>query len=176
MPARRRSYRGGGRGFRPATFWNGIVPAVTTQIPASSKVIVSSFSNVGDAELTIRRTRGLMQVQTDQDAASENQIGAMGVLVVNQTAATLGITGMPDPVTDVADDLWFVFEHIQQSFRFHSAVATEPHHATQYAFDSKAMRKVSQGEAIVMVVANAHATHAFNVSIGFRFLSSETGR
>ena len=40
----------------------------------------------------------------------------------------------------------------------------------QYHFDSKAMRKVEDNEALVVLVSNAHATQAFDVALQARFL------
>ena len=164
-----------GRGFRPATFWAGDIPIIQTVVPAASKVILSSFTNASGEELTIRRTRGLFTVSSDQSAASEFVIGAMGALAVTNTALTAGVASLPDPFTDVDDDVWYVFEHFAQTLQVFTAVGVEPRFVTHYAFDSKAMRKVPDGEGIAFVAANAAAANGCTMSLSVRWLSSITG-
>ena len=45
---------------------------------------------------------------TNETAASENQLGAFGIALVNDVAAALGVTGIPGPATDALWDGWFV--------------------------------------------------------------------
>ncbi len=174
--AARRAPRRGGRGFRPATFWDGRVPTGSVAVPAASKLLVASFTNAGDQELTIRRTRGLVATHTDRSVASEIQLGAFGIGVFTNTAIAAGIASLPDPVTDVEDEIWFVYGHISSQFKFGSDIAFDAQNATLWEFDSKAMRKVPQGYAIAFIIANSHATTGFNATVAFRFLSSVTGR
>jgi hypothetical protein len=171
----RRAPRRGGRGWRPATFWTGNVPASPTGVPAASKVLLASFVNVGDQELTIRRLRGLLAVHSDQNAATEYQVGALGIGIFNDTAIAAGIASLPDSVTDVDDDVWFSFTHIGQQIKVATAVGIDAQGVVQYDVDSKAMRKVPAGRSVAVIVANAHAVSAFNVTFGVRFLSSITG-
>ncbi len=171
----RRAFRRGGRGWKPGTFWDGSVPAVQTAVPAASKVLLLSFTNAGDSELTIRRMRGLLTVGSDQIAGSELQLGAFGALITTDTAIAAGVASLPDPVTDVSDDIWMMYEHFGDNMQVFTAVGIEPHFVSQYVIDSKAMRRVPEGRALAFVVANSHATHGINVSFGVRFLSSLTG-
>ena len=171
----RRGFSRGGRGFRPATFWAGSTPAAQTAVPAASKVIVASFTNSGDQDLTVRRIRGLLTVASDQQVATELQLGAFGATVVTDAATAVGATAVPDPVTEVADDMWMLYVHIGQQMRFASAVGLEPNWVTQYVLDSKAMRKTPAGYSLIFVIANSAST-GFNATLGVRFLSSITGR
>ena len=151
------------------------MPAAQTAVPAASKVLIASFTNVGDQDLTVRRIRGLLTVASDQQAATELQLGAFGALVVTDAAVAVGITSIPDPVTEVADDMWMLYVHIGQQVRFGTAVGLEPHWVTQYVLDSKAMRKTPAGYSLAFVIANAAST-GFNATLGVRILSSITGR
>ena len=162
------------RSARPNRSWTGLVSATTVTVPAASKVLIASFvlSNPGIDE-TVLRTLGILYVQSDQGAGSELQMGAFGLLKVTDTALAVGITAIPDPVSEVADDNWFVYVPIQQHLVFASAVGQIM--GERYEFDSKAKRVLEIGESIAVVAANAHATHGFNISVGFRMLSQVRG-
>ncbi len=172
----RRAPRRGGRSWRLATFWSGSVPTVLTNVVANSKVLLLSFTNSDDEDLTLRRVRGLLQVQSDQVAASEIQVGALGGGIFSSAAITAGVASLPDPVMDVSDDIWSVYTHIGQTLQFISAVGIRPDFSTLYEVDSKAMRKMPDGYSFAFVVANDSAVGAFQVSLGVRLLFSFTGK
>ena len=56
---------------------------------------------------TIVRTHLDILVNSDQAAVTEAFFGSFAMGVVNETASTLGITGLPDPNIDTEFD-WFV--------------------------------------------------------------------
>jgi len=107
---------------------------------------------------TITRTIGLLSIISDQATASESPHGAYGALVVSEKAATLGPTALPDPVTEGNSDEWFLYG-IWDAM---TVVAAAPAQVItrQYAFDSRAQRKVEEGEQIVFMIANAALTPA----------------
>ena len=124
---------------RQPTSWGRFVFDFTT-VALSTKVLLGTFAlnNPGIGE-TIRRTRGLISVASDQSGAVEGQLGAIGFVVVSDLAAAAGAASIPGPVTDAADDGWFVWEPIVQ---FSSIVGAAAGRGASYPFDSKAMRKV----------------------------------
>ncbi len=152
------------------------MPTTAVAVAANNKVLLQSVLNTGDEDLTLRRVRGLLTVQTDQVAASELMVGAFGIGVFTATALAAGIASLPDPVTDVTSDLWATYVHVGQQLIVGTNVGLEPHWATQYEFDSKAMRKIAVGYGLGFIIANASATTGFQVSLSFRTLFSETGR
>ena len=99
------------RGTRKGTDWFRRTTGAYVTVAAASKVLVSSGtpSNPGITE-TIVRTRGGFSIASDQAGASESQIGAMGLMVVNDLALAAGAASIPGPVTDRNDDGWFVWE------------------------------------------------------------------
>ncbi len=164
------------RGYRPATGWTGISPAVVTNVPAASKVLLVTFSvPSGGEEFTLRRMRGLLSVASDQVAATENQIGAVGAYTADDTAAGVGISALSDPVTDVSDDIWVWHQAISQKCIVLTAVGADGQWATQYEVDNKAMRRLPPGKSLVFIAANAHASTAFEVTLSVRCLWSRTG-
>ena len=166
----------GRRGWRPATNWSGDVGAVFVTLPAASKVQMAIFVNNTEEDLTIRRVRGLVAVKSDQIAAGEDQLGSFGAFITTETASQVAATaGVPDPVTDVDDDVWLMYQPIAQTFLFGTAVGFHANGAVQYPFDSKAMRKLPTGRVISFVIANASATTGFQFSFNVRILTSVTG-
>ena len=170
----RRSIRKGG-GLKRSTDWSlGIIPVGGTVVPAASKLVVGTFTSATLATLvpaTVIRVRGMMNVYSDQVAATEHQVGAMGFGFVNEVAATLGITGLPGPSTDALWDGWFVHQFITQRFHFADNTGLLPYMGTQYVIDSKAMRKFESDEALVVVVENTSLTQGFEVQLGCRILT-----
>ncbi len=88
----------------------------------------------------------------------------------------MGITAIPGPVTDGADDGWFVYQGINQSIRAISQVGVRPDFSVRYPFDSKAKRITHDGQSIAIVVENAvSSAGAFNIAIQLRILSMVRG-
>ena len=175
--ARRFQQRSFGRSTSRANRgWVGIVDAAVTIIPAASKVLVAAFvlDNQGIDE-TVLRVVGQISVFSDQLVGSEFQTGAVGMCVVTDTAIGLGITALPDPVTDVSDDLWLWYQGISQRFTFLTSAGFDARGATQYSFDNKAKRIVHTGSSLAVVAANASATEGFSVGLNFRMLTQVRG-
>ena len=172
--ARRFQNRQMTRSNRPNRTWSGVASPISIAVPANSAVLLATFvlNNQGIDE-TWLRTRGSFYVSTDTTGSSEEQIGAFGLVLATDTALAVGITALPDPVTEIEDDGWFVYVPIQQDSLFSSAVGQIIGH--QYDFDSKAKRVVETGTGAAVVVANAHASHAFKISFGFRLLAQVRG-
>ena len=139
-------------------------------------MLVATFtlSNPGIDE-TVLRSVGGIAVRSDQLAADEFQEGAFGMIVVSDIAAAAGIASIPDPVSDIDDDGWFVYVPFQQAFTFSSAAGFDARGATWYPFDSRAKRKVEDGSTIAVVVANANSATGLQIGLGFRMLSMVTG-
>ena len=147
-----------------------------TTVPANSKVLIGTFSldNSGIDE-TMLRCVGGFSVASDQSAATETQLGAVGMAVVSSAAAAVGITAIPDPIADVIDDLWFFYHSFAQEFNFQSAVGVDADFATWYPFDQHAKRILSEGSVIALVASNAHATHGFRIAFFLRMLAMVRG-
>jgi len=137
-----------------------IVPAVN--IPANSKVLLAAVVPVaGSPTLTIRRIRMSLLWSSDQKAAEENPIGAIGAAVLGDTAIAVGVTSLPDPVTDVQDDNWMLFQGLHTRFSFVSAAGFEGTNGMLYEIDSKAMRKLPEGTSLAFIAATGSTHGAF---------------
>ncbi len=160
---------GRGRTQRRPTGWSGFVASGAIVVPATTKVLLASLVSTAGRGETVRRMRGTFIVSA-QEATSFH--GAIGAFVANNLAVTAGVASLLDPVTNVGDDAWFWYQS------FHGQGNASPGSAggasgQVYSIDSKAMRRVDDGFAIVLVVANATAASDFAVALSLRALSSE---
>ena len=176
MPSRR-SAGGFTRSQRQPTDWGRSVTTGFVTLPAASKVILATLVlfNPGISE-TVRRTRGVVVVTSDQEAIVEPQVGALGAIVVTDTALAVGVASLPDPVTDSSDDGWFVWMPILQASGFDVSGVEELASAAmnRYEFDSKAMRRVEDGFSIAFVAANSSATTGMRIALSLSALSSRS--
>jgi len=171
----RRDFRRGAAAIRQRrlTQWLELQPTVTA---VGDGVAVLLFS-LTDAEkalrpFTIVRTRLLANIVTDQIIAPERQVAAVGVAVVSDQAQSIGITALPTPITDMSSDLWMVHQLMYNVFHFLDATGVNFHGDSQYEIDSKAMRKVQDGEDVVVVAESSAgaSTGGANIVVGGRIL------
>jgi len=119
-------------------------------------VLFSSFSAADLADVvpsTVVRVRGTIWVASDQASVSEEPFGAIGIAIVSEQARAAGVASLPLPVANEGSDLWFMYQAFQGYFATGQGVTWQ-----RYDFDTRAMRKLEEGEAIVTMVENAHAT------------------
>ncbi len=147
----------GGRNIR-STSW-GESPTSTIQIgTAATAVLAFSLGAAGLAQrpFTIIRERFFWYLRSDVVTGGEIYGGAIGHCVVSEQAVAIGVTAVPTPVTDMGSDLWHVFS--QMYGRFGGTQVEEVGKIMQV--DSKAMRKVEEGEDSIIVVESGAATEA----------------
>ena len=151
-----------------STQWLGSADDTSPTGLASNAAVMDQTFAFGEPA-TIVRTRGTLWVGTDQESADEQAFGAMGMAVVTDAAAAIGITALPLPSGNSDDDAWFVWQPWLSSFRFVSAAGFQDQLFAQYDFDSKAMRKVHDGSTAVVVLENDSAVGLLFVIL-FRML------
>ncbi len=86
-------------------------------------------------------------------ASPETQILHYGNIVVTEQALAIGVTAVPTPATDNGAD-WYVYESGGSRFQVSSAVGFDNRMAQYIQFDSKAMRKVEEGQQLITVLEN----------------------
>jgi len=148
--------------------WSRDIAAGFFTIPAATKVLLTTvvLSNPGIGE-TVRRTRGRALVQSDQGAAQEGQLLALGLIVVSDLALAAGAASIPGPAIDASDDGWFLWEPLLN--RMSISTVSEPRHVE---FDSKGMRKIQEGFGIAVMVENSSPTFGAIVGCGISILTS----
>ena len=169
-----RAFKRGAAAIRQSrlTQWLDLPPTVTA-FGASGGTIILSLSTAEKAlrPFTIVRTRMLIGIVSDQLAAGENQLGALGIAVVSDQASAIGVTAVPTPVTDLSSDLWLLHQFLFNTFSIASAVGYADDGMHQYAVDSKAMRKVQDGEDVVVVgELDGANSSGFSMTIAGRML------
>ena len=139
--------------MRRESVWLALVPTFTTVAVAATPVLFGGYSAAALAlrPFTIVRTRGFWRINSDQEGADEAYSCALAMAIVSDQALAIGVTAVPTPNTDRDSDLFFLFEELAGSFLFSSGlnVQTNP---SQSQFDSKAMRKVEDGQDIAVTV------------------------
>ncbi len=142
-----------------------------TSVPVGTKVLLATFAAATPGvPLTVRRIRGSVMWANDTNTTTELVDGAIGAAVLEDTAIAVGIGSLPDPVTDVGDDIWMWWQSLHARVNVASAIGfvVDPH---VYPVDSKGMRKVPDGKSIAVIVGNRGGGGAF-VSFGLRVYSS----
>jgi len=161
----------GGRNIRE-TAWVGIVGTNSNLISANTALLFVGL----DATLlamrpfTVIRTRGFWHISSDQEIADEEQSVAMGLAVVSEQATAIGVTAVPTPFTDAGSDLWFMYELLATRFLLGTAVGFSGDFGLGSTFDSKAMRKVEDGQDLAYVIESGPQSQGVNVQKMGRFL------
>ena len=137
----------------------------STMSGAPTAVLASSLNAAALAlrPFTIVRTRGIIHIRSDQAAASETYGADLGMAVVSDQAAAIGVTAVPTPLTDKGSDLFFVYEQLFSHLSVRSDIGQLKEGAFM-TFDSKAMRKVNDDQDVVVVQENELAGVVMTIS------------
>ena len=137
----------GGR-QRRESLWFTIVSAFATFGAGSSAAVLNSLNAAALAltPFTVVRVRGYMHIASDQVAAAEHQAINLGFAVVSEQASAIGVTAVPTPTTDRGSDLWMAYETLMTSQELNTDLR-----GLGKEYDSKAMRKVEEGEDFILV-------------------------
>jgi len=164
-----------GRSRRKST-WVASVEKTDLVLLAANTLLIdqtltaAQILSFGLIQSTIVRTRGLLSVVSDQTIAGEFPFGAMGMAIVSEQARAAGAASIPDPYTDSQWDGWFVHQFFQTSCLVGTNIGFDASAGYQFEFDSKAMRKVADNEALVVMMTNASATDGLLYMLDFRQL------
>ncbi len=160
----------GGRNVRE-TRWGATSVVQGTPMAASTAILLTSLGATVLAmrPLTIVRTRGVILGRSDQSAASEDYSFGYGHAVVSEQAVAIGVTAVPTPMTDADSDLWFVYESVIGQLIFSDATGIFEA-GQRVAFDSKAMRKVEDGQDAISVVETSSLSAGAIIQVQFRCL------
>ena len=147
----------GGRSVRQMV-WLDNTFQNTNITAASTAVILTSLDAAALAArpFTVIRTRGWMDLASDQTANTEDQIVIYGEIVAKDEAVAVGVTAVPTPVAQSNSD-WHVFEPLSWGLRVADATGLL-NGGVGRSFDSKAMRKVDLGDDLIQVVETAAAS------------------
>jgi len=177
--ARRFRSRGGSRQSQQRkTDWIGGVEVAFNEssLAAGASVIVSSFDTrlagaQPHAPFTITRTIGYLNVAASVANAEQFSHGAFGICVVNGEAFDAGIASIISPFSESFDDRWFVFMYWSLMYTFSTGAGGASQGVFQQQnFDSRAQRKVENGDVIVAVMENGASTDGVDFLENHRLL------
>jgi len=165
---RARGFRG--RGPQRQVTWVGPADQGYTAVATTAKVIIGSFDPAanGLAKPTVVRTRGQVSINGGTGQSADLEIvGAFGLAVVSDRAFAAGVASIPGPFSDAGWDGWFVWRSFNFTQEFLDATGIFLNFVNQEV-DSKAMRKVTDDETIVLVAESQSG--ALKISMPLRML------
>jgi len=143
--------------MRRETQWLELGATATVLATVGSASITNALTVAEKAlrPFTVVRTRGILHTISDQVVADEVWHLAFGACVVSDQAVAIGATAVPTPDTDRDSDLWFLFEEQVGFFEFATAIGFQERvEENTHRFDSRAMRKVEEGQDLIFVKEN----------------------
>ena len=149
--------RGGGRihrAHRRGTFWARSPSDANVTVLAGLSAVIDSTALPQAEGVTVIRMRGQIIVGSDQNAASEDWVGAVGACIVSDQAVAAGVASVPTPYTDQDSDLFFMHQYFGGSVEVVSAAGFDRRGMSVFPFDSKAMRKFAVGSTLAVIVEN----------------------
>ncbi len=149
MARRTRSRAIVSRADRVPVWFNASWAATTLGGNAKTLIAVLNAAALALRPFTIIRSRGVIHVESDQIAASEATVGALGMIVVQDEATAAGIASIPGPLTEV-DAQFFVYEPFVNVLEFGDITGFVEPAGTFWSYDSKAMRKVALTEDLAV--------------------------
>ena len=158
--------------LRRATQWIGfpITQDTLVGLGANNFVLFGNAALEALAPFTVIRTRGFIFAASDQAGVTEDVALAYGHCVVNAAAISIGVTALPAPDTDVSADFWYVYEQVVTQFTFLSSVGIQSVGGVLKYFDSKAARKVEEGQNIISMAETSTTSEGVALTTGFRTL------
>ena len=144
-----------GRSVRRATDWFSGPRGVLTFSAVANQAFGTGITNFVDGQ-TLIRTRGDVIVGLSSTGGALEGFGrvGLGICVVTDKAATIGITAIPAPITEMGWDGWLW--HWVGAFKSIEGVSpttdANGQSAMRIPIDSKAMRKLGEDQTIVAVM------------------------
>ncbi len=152
------------------TSWIGMADQLYTPVPSNTKVLIQifdPFSSAGIPRPTVVRNRGMVSIIPNQSGADLSYGGAFGIGVVTDEAVAAGVASVPGPVTDSDWQGWLAWQSFAYRLDFDTG-AGKLLISNDFELDSKGMRKMGDGETLVMVAESQ--VGAFDIFAGIRTL------
>ncbi len=145
----------GGRNVR-STVW-GSSSFTTVSIGSPGTAVLAFALSAGGLAMrpfTIVRERFFWYTRSDVVTGGEVWGGAIGFCVVSDQSVAIGVTAVPTPITDIDSDLFYLYA--ANFGRFGGTQVEEV--GARKDLDSKAMRKVEEGQDAIIVLETAAVT------------------
>ena len=115
---------------------------------------------------TVIRERNEWYCRSDVVTGGETWGCAVGGAVVSEQAVAIGVTAVPTPITDQGSDLWYMYD--QMYGKFGGTMVEEQ--GARKVVESRAMRKVEDGQDLIIVFETPSFSQAATNLFGGRFL------
>ncbi len=157
--------------MRRETLWFVGAATRSTLGAGSTATLVTALNAAGLAlrPFTIIRTVGHIFHVSDQAATSENRDVAWGCCVVSDQAVAVGVTAVPTPATENGSDLWYLHGTSSGRYEDDTSVGFNDIGHVQ-TIESKAARKVEEGQDIITVVETFAISAGCNITTFMRTL------
>ena len=149
-----------------------------SNIAASSTFIVGSGLQTVGSELTLLRTRGLIDLfLTSATSAGDGYFGAFGIGVFTDQAFTAGVASLPSPLTEAFSNAWLYHQYLSVHAGEAGGLSGGGEAHQRIDVDSKAMRKFDANQVMVAVVELVEiGTAVANLFFDSRILFQDSGR
>jgi len=134
---------------------------------------MASISNAAGSGLdqTILRCRGEFLIHGIPDAASDVELAGIGLCVVTAQALAVGGTSVPGPIADDESDAWLWHQYIPMDAIGATAAAGDNIGLVhRFTLDAKAMRKLPEDFALILVAELTDASMPTELRGGMRVL------
>ena len=175
--ARRFTRSGRRTGARRATFWettstNTLITLTDGGTVAAVNALVLEAETDSVPNPTVVRIRGQVfaRLGSNGDAQSDCVLISHAIMVVDSKQLAIGITAMPLPLTDNSEDfLWFGSQFVANATIGAPTTAMSSFNMDKLDVDSKAMRKMTLNQVLVMVseMKQQSGTAGADVQFGF---------
>ncbi len=148
------------------TQWIGPADQGFVNVSSGGSTLLANTSL--EEPVTVMRTRGEIALRAQAVSVDLNIVGAFGMCVVSAEAVVAGITAIPTPFTDADWGGWFVWRSFSRRVEFNDATGVNLDAAWHFEIDSKAMRKITPNDVIVLIAESQGG--AFTISTPVRML------
>ncbi len=169
LPPRRFARRGGAIARPRQSFeWAGVADSSPRTLSGPGKQLVSSFQ-VANPVTLVRAYLSLASF-SDQTAAEELSMSAVGMIIISEDAFAVGITAIPGPITDMGSPWWLHGFFPTGLQPLTSSGEIQP---SGVLFESRSMRKIGTNERVAVVV-EVSTSFGINFLHGARILARLT--
>jgi len=163
------------RGFpasRRKSTWVGPADQNYVSVASGGATLMASFdvsqsANSAAIGSTVVRSRGQVSIIPQSVTTDLVIAGAFGLGIVSSQALAVGITAVPEPFDEADWDGWFVWRSFTYKLDVVSATGILPF-IWDFEVDSKAMRKLGEGDAIIFVAQSQSG--AYDIAAPLRLL------
>ena len=152
MP-RRRGFTGQqSRATRLNKTWGRASIASVVGLSTTQTQIIGITFAEATPDNTVLRTRGDLLVVATPNAAADTDVAAFGVAIVSNAAQAAGGLSLPGPIVDANSDQWLWHRFVPlDAVDATATVADNPGVVVRVPIDSKAMRRFSNDQSVLLI-------------------------